>query len=155
MKKIYYEKVGRRYRPVSEYDNELIDAFPKGSHLVTCVPGGSSRRFNIDPALAPMIAAGIVAEDKMLQAVKIASEGKPKKVALTKEQQLAWEQMKKAYGDDMFYLNFPSNYDIVQAGIKAMMEEANKLLTNPSVKKAYEHFMLVCELTKEHKVEEQ
>lgn len=153
MKKIFYEKVGRRYKPVYEYDNELIDAFPKGYHLVSCKPGGSSRRFNIDPALAPMIAAGIVAEDKMLEVVRLASEGKPKKVALTKAQQLAWEQMKKAYGDDMFYLSFPSNYDIVQAGIKAMMEEANKLLSNPSAKKAYEHFLLVCELTKENKTE--
>ena len=148
MKKIFYEKVGRRYKPVYEYDNELIDAFPKGYHLVSCTPGGASRRFNIDPALAPMIAAGIVAEDKMIEAVRLASEGKPKKVVLTKEQQLAWEQMKKAYGDDMFYLSFPSNYDIVQAGIKAMIEEANKLLSNPSAKKAYEHFLLVCELTK-------
>lgn len=154
MKKIFYEKVGRRYKPVYEYDNELIDAFPKGNHLVTCVPGGSSRRFNIDPALAPMIAAGIIAEDKMLEAIRTATEAIPKKKPLTKKQQLAWQQMKEAYGDDMFYLTFPSNYDIVQAGIKSMIAEANKLLANPSVKKAYEHFMLVCELTKEHKVEE-
>lgn len=155
MKKIFYEKVGRRYRPVSEYDNELIDAFPKGNHLVTCVPGGSSRRFNIDPALAPMIAAGILAEVKMLEVMRTATEAVPKKKPLTKKQQLAWQQMKEAYGDEMFYLTYRSNYDIVQAGIKAMIEEANKLLTNPSVKKAYEHFLLVCELTKEHKLEEQ
>jgi hypothetical protein len=31
-----------------------------------------------------------------------------------------------------------------------MMVEAEKLMTNPTVKKAYEHFQLVCELTREH-----
>jgi hypothetical protein len=32
-----------------------------------------------------------------------------------------------------------------------MQEEANQLMENPTVKKAYEHFLLVCELTKENK----
>lgn len=155
MKKIFYEKVGRRYKPVQEYDSEFLDGFPKGHHLVNCTPGGSSRRFNIDPALAPMIAAGTIAEVKMIEAIRTATEAIPKKKPLTKKQQLAWQQMKEAYGDEMFYLTYRSNYDVIQAGINAMAEEANKLLTNPSVKKAYEHFMLVCQLTKEHKTEEQ
>jgi hypothetical protein len=30
------------------------------------------------------------------------------------------------------------------------MEEAEKLLTNPSVRKAYERFLLIAELTKDH-----
>jgi hypothetical protein len=55
MKKIYYEKRGRRYVPVAEYDNDLLDSFPKGNHLVMSYPGGTSRRFNIDPAYAAMI----------------------------------------------------------------------------------------------------
>jgi hypothetical protein len=62
-KKIYYEKRGRRYVPVMEHDYELMDAMPKGNHLIMCFPGGKSTRYNIDPALAPMIAAGRVAED--------------------------------------------------------------------------------------------
>ena len=56
-KKIYYEKVGRRYVPVAEYDNEFMDSFTKGNHLVMCYPGGSSRRFNIQPDYAALIAA--------------------------------------------------------------------------------------------------
>ena len=50
MKRIYYEKVGRSYKPVSEYDSDLLDSLPKGAHLIMCYPGGSSRRYNIDPA---------------------------------------------------------------------------------------------------------
>jgi alpha-D-ribose 1-methylphosphonate 5-triphosphate diphosphatase len=56
-KKIYYEKRGRRYYPVMEHDYELMDAMPRGNHLIMCYPGGRSTRYNIDPALAPMIAA--------------------------------------------------------------------------------------------------
>ncbi|NCV60616.1 MAG: hypothetical protein EBW52_04300 [Betaproteobacteria bacterium] len=35
-----------------------------------------------------------------------------------------------------------------KSDLKALQEEADKLLTNPAVKKAYEHFLLVAELTK-------
>lgn len=54
MKKIYYEKQGRRYVPVYEYDSEFLDSFPKGNHLVMVYPGGSSRRYNIDPNYAAL-----------------------------------------------------------------------------------------------------
>jgi hypothetical protein len=84
MKKIYYEKKGRRYVPVSEYDSEYLDSFPKGNHLVMCYPGGSSRRFCIDPALAPMIAAGRYAEDVICDAMRKASEIRPKRAPITK-----------------------------------------------------------------------
>jgi hypothetical protein len=77
MKKIYYEKIGRRYMPVAEYDNDLLDSFTKGAHLVLCYPGGSSRRFNVEPNHAAMIAAGRVAEDGMCDAIRRASEMRP------------------------------------------------------------------------------
>ena len=82
MKKIYYEKVGRRYVPVAEYDNDYMDSFPKGNHLVMCYPGGSSRRFNIDPNYAAMIAAGRVAEDEICRAISKASEMRPQQTPI-------------------------------------------------------------------------
>jgi hypothetical protein len=149
MKQIFYKKVGRRYVPVSEYDNALTDALPNGAHLIIVNPGGKSTRYNIDPALAPMIAAGRYAEDKMLDAIRKISEARPSVTQLTEEQQQAWKIMQEALGEDRFYLTYPSHFEIVQEGIKAMQNEAEKMLTNPSVKKAYEHFLLVAELTKE------
>ena len=149
MKKIFYEKVGKRYKPVYEYDQTLMDAMPKGAHLVMVYPGGRSTRYQVDVAYAPMIAAGRVAEEAMLSAMHKRSEGKPSKVPLTEKQRKAWKELKEAFGDDMFYITYPSPMDIVQEGLKAMQDEAEKLLTNPSVKKAYEHFLLVSELTKE------
>jgi hypothetical protein len=51
-------------------------------------------------------------------------------------------------------LNGASSHDIAQAGVKAMMAEADQLMTNPAVKKAYDHFILLCELTKEQNHEQ-
>jgi hypothetical protein len=149
MKKIYYEKIGRRYVPVAEYDNQLLDSFPKGDHLVQVYPGGSSRRFNINPAYAPMIAAGRVAEDAISRAVVKASEIRPHKTPITEKQRKAWEALAKAFGDDRYYVEIPSAREIAEEGIKAMTVEAEKLMANESVRKAYDHFMLMCELTKE------
>lgn len=147
MKKIFYEKRGRRYVPVAEYDNEFLDSFPKGSHLVMCYPGGSSRRFNIDPAYAPMIAAGRVAEDAICSALHKASEARPKERPITERQRAAWEEMKRAFGDEFFSLTIPASRDLAEAGVKAMMEEADKLMQNPSVRDAYDAFIVTCALT--------
>ena len=148
MKKIYYEKKGRRYVPVSEYDSEYLDSFPKGNHLVMCYPGGSSRRFCIDPALAPMIAAGRYAEDVICDALRKASDLRPKRAPITKGQQAAWENLVKEFGEDARMLEWPSARDVCEQAVKAMQVEADRLMQHASVRQAYEQFMLICELTK-------
>lgn len=148
-KKIYYEKVGRRYVPVSEYDSEYLDSFPKGHHLVSVYPGGSSRRFRINPAYAPMIAAARVAEDKIATAVMQATEVQPRRKAMTQAERDAWNNLIEVWGEEARSLTRPAARDVAEAGVKAMIEEAEKLLVHPSVKRAYEQFLLVCELTKE------
>lgn len=154
-KTVFYKKEGRRYVPVSEYDNELIDAFTKGTHLVQVYPGGSSRRYNIDPNYAAMIAAGRVAEDAISRVIMERSALRHKQdQALTNEQIEAWKAFNKAMGDDRYALEWCSYREAAEAGVKAMMEEAEKLLENPVVRKAYEKFLFVAELTKEHKKEE-
>jgi hypothetical protein len=154
MKKIYYEKqisnAGRvSYKPVAEYDSEYLDSFPKGAHLVMVYPGGQSRRFNIDPNYAAMIAAGRVAEDAISSAVVKASEMRPHVKPITEKQRKAWETLTKTFGTERYYIEVPSAREIAEAGTKAMQLEAEKLMTYPAVKQAYDHFMLMCELTKE------
>lgn len=151
MKKVYYEKVGRRYVPVAEYDSDYLDSFPRGNHLVMCYPGGSSRRFNIEPALAPMIAAGRYAEDAMSSALVKASEMRPHNKPITEKQRKAWNALAKAFGDDRYYVELPSAREVTEAGVKAMQEEANKLLEHPMVKSAYDEFMATCKLVLETK----
>lgn len=155
MKKIYYEKKGRRYVPVAEYDNDLMDSLRKGTHLVMCYPGGTSRRFNIDPNYAAMIAAGRICEDAISSAIMKASELRlpegTRRTPLTAEQKAAWDNLVQVFGPDVRQLEWPSVRETAEAGVKAMVDEAGKLMHNPSVRQAYEHFQLMCELAKEHK----
>lgn len=148
-KKIFYEKVGRRYKPVYEYDQTLMDSMPKGAHLVCVYPGGRSARYSINIAYAPMIAAGRVAEDKISEVIRKASDLRPRNKPITKKQKEAWDNLVKEFGEDARMLEWPSAREACEVAVKAMQDEAEKLLSNPSVKKAYEHFLLVCELTKE------
>ena len=150
MKKIYYEKIGRKYVPVAEYDNDFMDSFTKGTHLVMSYPGGQSRRYNIDPNYAAMIAAGRVAEDAICKAISKASELRPKQTPITVGQKRAWEKLAKEFGDELCTLNGLSVHDCAEAGVKAMQLEADKLLSNPTVRQAYERFLFLAELTKEH-----
>jgi hypothetical protein len=148
MKKIYYEKHGRRYVPVAEYDNDFMDSFTKGNHLVMSYPGGTSRRFNIDPNYAAMIAAGRVAEDAVCKAINKASEMRPARTPITPAQQRAWKKLAKEFGDELCTLHGASTRDIAEAAVKALQDEADKLMRHESVKRAYEQFLLVCQLTK-------
>lgn len=152
MKTVFYKKQGRRYIPVSEYDSELIDAFTDGTHIVMCYPGGQSRRYNIDPNYAAMVAAGRLAEDAISRHIMEVSSLRPRRTTpLTEEQRIAWEQLGKAFGDERYALEWCSYREAAEAGVKAMQEEANKLMQHPAVKEAYEHFQLMCELAKDHK----
>ena len=148
MKKTYYEKRGRRYVPVAENDYDMFDALPKGSHLVMCYPGGQSKRYIINPAYAPMIAAGRVAEFAMTDALRKASEVRPTHAPITQEQKDAWEHLIKVFGEDARSLSRASAHDIAEAGLNALQEEADKLLTNSAVRLAYEHFLMIAELTR-------
>lgn len=146
---IFYVKKGRRYVPHSTYSNEFCDSFPKGTHIVMSYPGGRSTRYNIEPAYAPMIAAGRVAEDAISRAVQQASEMRPHNKPITEKQRKAWENLAKAFGSDRYYIEIPSAREIAEEGVKAMAVEAEKLLEHPAVKKAYDNFLLICELTKD------
>lgn len=157
MKKIFYEKIGRKYVPVSEYSTELIDSFSKGNHLIMCYPGGTSRKFNIDPNYAAMIAAGRVAEDAISKQLMKATEIRRQQrrgpdgqgTPLTAGQKAAWDKLIEEFGEDARQLEWPSVRECAEAGVQAMQEEAEKLMKHESVRKAYEHFMLVCKLATE------
>lgn len=150
MKTLFYKKVGRKYEPVAEYDNEWMDSFPKGSHLVSVVPGGSSRRFRIDPALAPMIAAGLYCEDAVTKSIMKSTEMRPASVKWSDSEHAAFKDFLKVLGDDQrFMVSYSSARDAAEAGVQTMIAEADKLMKHESVRKSYEHFLLMCQLVKE------
>lgn len=150
MTDVYYVKEGRKYRPVSYYDSKVMDGFGVGTHVVMVYPGGSSRRYKIDPNHAAMIAAGRVAEDAISQAIVKASEMRPHRKPITLEQQAAWRQLSEAFGDERYAVEIPSAREVAEAGVKAMQKEADALMANPIVRRAYERFLFVAELAREN-----
>jgi hypothetical protein len=98
-----------------------------------------------------MIAAGRVAEDEICRAISKASEMRPQQTPITEGQRKAWNKLAKEFGDELCTLNGLSVRDCAEAGIKAMQEEADKLMKHEGVRNAYEQFQLMCKLTKEHR----
>jgi hypothetical protein len=145
----FYRKVGRRYEPVSQYDSELHHAMPEGAHLVVVKPGSKFTKYNIDPNYAAMIAALMYAKDEFCQAIIEASGYKSKNEIFTDEQKLAWKKLQESFADKFYSIYTSSAGDIAEAGMKALIKEATITLENPSVKKAYEQFLLVYKLTKD------
>lgn len=155
MKKVYYEKVGNRYKAISEYDSEWTHSFTQGTHVVVVEkPGVTSYIYDIDPDYAAMIAAGMVAEDVISEAIMKATELRRNtrnrdNTPLTPEQHLAWEHLVEVFGDDAKQLEWPSAREAAKEAVDVMRMEAERLLNVPSVRKAYEQFLLVAALTKD------
>lgn len=147
-----YKKQGRRYIPVSEYGEEWMHSFPYGATLVVCQEGMQSQRFNVEPALAPMLAAAKYADTAITNAVIEASKARSSREPVTPAQQKAWKKLEKAFGGGIFYVSYPSAYDITDAAVVALSKEAERMLQNDAVRKAYEDFMLIYKLTKEEQV---
>jgi hypothetical protein len=153
-KEIFYKKVGRKYVPVYEYDQQLMDAFPQGAHMVICYPGGKSTRYNVDPNYAALIAAARTAEDALSSALMRATEIRrqkrhEKETPLTPGQRAAWEKLVEEFGPEAKQLEWPSARECATQAVEALVEEAAQLMTHESVRLAYEQFQLVCKLTME------
>lgn len=149
MKKIFYEKVGRRYVPVKEYNSDLLDSFPKGTHLVVCNPGSTSYRYDVDPDYASLIAASYAAKDVLANGLVRASEMRPSNKPLTQEQKNAWDNMIRVFGEQGRYIHFPSAQEIASNGLAALEEKAKHLYKHESVKHAFDQLKLICKLVEE------
>jgi len=151
MNKVYYEKIGRRYVPVSMSDTEF-SSFPNGAHLVVSVPKDCTMyRYNIDPAFAPLVAAGCYAQPAIANALIAASEKRPTRTPITPKQLAAWQKLAEAFGDELATLQTTSAHDVAQAGVDELQRQAEELLKNPAVRKAYDQFLLVAKLAMESK----
>jgi hypothetical protein len=101
-----------------------------------------------------MIAAGRVATDVISDAIVRASDLRPRTNPITEGQRRAWKKLSKEFGDEIHALSWPSAREAAEDAVLAMQVEAEKLMTNPAVRKAYDHFLLLCELTKTSEVKD-
>jgi len=147
----FYVRRGRRYYPVRHWDPELDRAMPEGHHLVSVRPGRESRRYDVEPALAPMIAAGLVAEEAMVSGIVDAMALRPESQPLTdRQRELMAELTRSMNRSDLRWMRRTAT-DVARAGVQALQVEAEHRLSNPAVRQAYEHFLMVAELTRREK----
>lgn len=149
----FYKKIGRRFVEIGEYDSEWQDHLPYGDHLVSVRRGSQSRRFNIDPALAPMIAAGLYAEDAITQAIFEAQSVRPEPMKLTKRQQELVNALTTSMRQQDARWLRPSSRDAAEAAVRALQKEANRRMRHPAVRAAYEQFLTVARLCEDEEQE--
>ena len=96
-----------------------------------------------------LIAAGRLAEDGICESIRKASEMRPQRTPLTPGQIKAWNKLAKEFGDGLATLTMGCARDHAEAGVNAMIAEADKLMSHPAVRDAYEQFQTVCNLVKQ------
>jgi hypothetical protein len=153
MKKIYYEKIGKKYFPVAEYDPQFENRFRKGTHLVHCIPNGASYVYDIDPNHAAVIASSLLIRNTIIQKIVEASAWTTGNQPITLEQKAAWKALSESFGDSYFALQSPSITECVDAGIKEIQATAHELMKHDGVKKAFDNFQLMCKLVEESPVD--
>ena len=118
-----YEKRGRRYVPVAEYDTQPY--WGAGYWLVHVKPGIKTTKQLLDPAFAEVEAALQVAADAMVKAIE---EESVKKVpaycssdVVLKNHEKAWAVYREAMGDEYTHiLKESSPRSIVEAAIEVL-----------------------------------
>ncbi len=148
-KKVYYEKQGRKYVEVGEYDSDFMDSFPYGATLVVRERGVTSRRYNVDPAFIELLAAATIMEDELSGLIYKASEARPERSPITEEQRDAWQHLAKVMGKDMFMLQYGSCRDIAEQILEGLRKRVEGASANPLVVDARNAYLTAVLLTKE------
>jgi hypothetical protein len=84
----------------------------------------------------------------MCEAIRKASEMRPQQTPLTEGQRRAWKKLAREFGNELATLQINSARDVAEAGLKALQEEADELMTHPAVRDAYQRFQTICNLVK-------
>ena len=148
----YYKKdENGNFVAVSHYDSDLYDALPYGAHLIRVAPGRVATRYHVDPDNVAVIAALEYARETIVQELIEASYPTSSHTPVTKMQKEAWDNLKEAFGNDLAGLRYASPHEIADATISELEFLVDEMLSNESVKKAYEEFVLMAKLCGQEK----
>jgi hypothetical protein len=114
MSTVFYKKVGRRYVPVSEYNDNLLDALPEGVTMVYVKPGVTSYVYRVEPDFEAVDAALEVMKDDIINIFVELMELKPKSPTLTERQRELWNELKGSFNEQDFYCIRESMYDMAR-----------------------------------------
>ena len=149
----YYVKRGRRYQPVSYYDQQLMqDGFPEGCHLVRVQGNSTQRKYQVEPDRAALTAAMIEAQDYLCQQlVAVSAPELDRHRPITPELERDWEQLVQRHGDELRRITYPSAWDMSQRVIETMGQRAaDGAWRHPTVQSAWGQFVTACRLVGDH-----
>ena len=124
-----YEKRGRRYHPVKEYDPKIMDAFPDGFTLIHSRPGCTSYRYGVSPAVADVEAALYIVQEAMRERIYQATKYRPEPKPVSEKTRALWKQLEQALNEEdggfegrLLQLWGCSTQDVIDAGIDAIRQ---------------------------------
>ena len=119
-----YRKVGKKFVPVN--DPYAYTGLHNGFWLVHVKDGCTSIRQQIFPNKAPLTAAAILIEDKLVNIIRKASEARPgwgKHTPLSPEEKKDWEKFINKHGESFNSLAYPSFQENAEKIIMAIVDE--------------------------------
>ena len=90
--------------------------------------------------------------DAIVDEIVIASQARPASKPLTKMQVEAWDNMKEAFGDDFYQINYPSAHEITDTALSELQFMVDEITSNENVKRAYDEFVLLAKLCGQEKI---
>ena len=108
-----YRKVGRRYVPIEE--RERWDTVPAGTHLLCVMPGTRYTRYNVEPALADVLAALHLCRDDIAEAINKATESRPSTRPLTPRERRAYAAWSKEMGEENRIMSMEQSGNVLDA----------------------------------------
>ncbi|MEY2854624.1 MAG: hypothetical protein RL030_1756 [Pseudomonadota bacterium] len=125
-----YEKRGRRYVPVGQYDPAVMDGLPLGAHLICVTPGITSTRYHVEPDQASLLAALAQHREAIsdgLRRISLPTVVPPERDNKTRmRHEAAWLAYKGIMGDDALMLTRP--------GVGGLLDELERLLIEAAKK---------------------
>lgn len=126
-KRIFYEKRGRRYYPVQEYDPAVMDSFPAGAHLVIVDPGHKSVRYRITPEHAPLLAAFHICRDELAKILQQEYQFRPVTRTASPREIQAQKAWYKVMGNEaLLVLQAPSIQELLDTLERQLIAEVEK-----------------------------
>lgn len=120
MSETFYVKKGRKYIPVSYLHDGLLDALPKGCHLVVVMDGSTAYRMQIAPAFAGTLGALTEIRDDMAKVISEAINCRPNvNRELTKTELKHWRALEKLFG---------THFAVICPSVQHVIDEIEKAL---------------------------
>lgn len=141
---VFYKKEGRKYVPVSYYDDTLLKALPEGATLVVVDGNATMWRKTVEPANLPVLAALTLYANVLVDTMCEVSIDADHVVSDECIADLR-EVMLKHNGPES--LSFKSKWGMVHTATLKFEEIVTSKFSCPVVQDAYDTFMTIYKLT--------